>query len=209
MDGPSFGHNTDVIVVASPRKRMLMWVPRDLWSARIRARINKAFALGGHETLVAALAEHGLDVEHSVCLRPDGIRPVLEGVSITVPVRSPEEFRYADQWVRFDPPVEELSGDRIHAWVGARTRRRPDPPGWLPDLDRIRRQQELLAVMLGEGFAFRRFIGPDLPVRISDDAAIEELASVQWDWAFHIVADVEPAEIDGQAVLIRKSGPLL
>jgi anionic cell wall polymer biosynthesis LytR-Cps2A-Psr (LCP) family protein len=207
MDGPSFERNTDVIVVASPRERMLTWVPRDLWSEEQGLRINAAYARGGHDALVAALAEQGLAVEHSICLRPDGIRPALEGVTITMPIRRPEELRYAGEWMRFEPPVEELSGERIHAWIGARMRREDPPPGWLPDLDRIRRQQELVAVLLGERFDFSRFVAPGLPVEVSGEAALNELAQVQWAWTFLTIADVEPAEIAGQEVLIRRIEP--
>jgi anionic cell wall polymer biosynthesis LytR-Cps2A-Psr (LCP) family protein len=207
MDGPSFGHNTDVIVVVSPRERTLTWVPRDLWSERLSARINKAYAHGGHEALVRALTEQGIEAEHSICVRPDGIRPALEGVSVSMPIRRAEEFDYEGEWVRFEPPIEELTGERIHQWIGARKRRVPAPPGWLPDLDRIRRQQELVAVMLGEGLDFSRFVAPGLPVRVSGDEALEDVAQVEWDWVFLTIADVEPAEIDGQQVLIRKLEP--
>ena len=207
MDGPSFGHNTDVIVVVSPRERRLTWVPRDLWSDEMGNRINKAYALGGHEKLIEALAEQGIEAEHSICLRPDGMRPALGGVSITMPIRTAEEFDYEGEWVRFEPPVEELSGERIHQWIGARLRREAPPQGWLPDLDRIRRQQELLAVMLGEGFDFSRFVAPGLPVRMSGEAALGDLAQVEWDWVFLTIADVEPADIDGQQVLIRRREP--
>lgn len=206
MDGPSFGHNTDVIVVVDPDELTLLWVPRDLWCHGSGRRINKAYARGGHDALIEALAEHDIEAHHSICLRPDGIRPALEGARIKVPVRGPMELFYDGEWIRFEPLVEELSGERIHAWIGARSRRGRAPPGWLPDLDRIRRQQELIAVMLGDGFDFRRFLAPGLPTRISDDAAIAELSEVRWDWVFAMLADVVPAEIDGEMVLIRKSG---
>jgi hypothetical protein len=214
MDGPTWAHNTDVIVVADPSRHRLLWVPRDVWCAGLGHRVNKAFALGGHEGLRAALAEHEIEAQHSICLRPDGIRPALEGVSIKLPVRERMEFWYplspgasiedGRKPIAFEPPVEELGGERIHQWVGARYRRGPEPPGWRPDLDRIRRQQELIAVMLGDGFDFGRFLAPGLPVSISGEDARDDLAQVRWDWAFMTLADVEPAEIDGRAVLIRK-----
>jgi hypothetical protein len=114
------------------------------------------------------------------------------------------EFDYYGDPVRFEPPVEDLSGKRIHAWIGARNRIGPQPPGWLPDLDRIRRQQELVALMLGDGFDFGRFVAPGLPVAISADDAIAELAQVRWDWSYETLSGVVPAEIDGQKVLIRE-----
>jgi anionic cell wall polymer biosynthesis LytR-Cps2A-Psr (LCP) family protein len=206
MDGPSFENNTDVLVVADPTARTLVWVPRDLWCKGLSRRVNKAYALGGHERLIAALAEHDIRAEHSICLRPDGIRPALHGVRLTIPVREEMELDYEGEWVHFAPPAEELSGERIHAWIGARTRSGPAPPGWLPDLDRIRRQQELIAVMLGEGFGFRRFISAGPAVRVSGDAAIDELSQVRWDWEYSTLDDVVPREIDGQKVLVRTTG---
>src|SRR5687767_291255 len=118
MDGPSWGHNTDVLVVAQPDARRLLWVPRDLWCEGMGRRVNKAYALGGHERLAAALAEHGIEAEHSVCLRPDGIRPALGDATVTVPVRETLELRYAGEWMRYEPPEEELSGERLHGWIG-------------------------------------------------------------------------------------------
>jgi hypothetical protein len=66
MDRPSFDSNTDVLVVADPAARSLVWIPRDLW------------------------------------LSPQ--RPIEEGKRRIV----------------FKPPFEELSGERIHQWIGAR-----------------------------------------------------------------------------------------
>jgi hypothetical protein len=74
-------------------------------------------------------------------------------------------------------------------------------------MDRIRRQQELIAVMLGDGFDFRRFLAPELPTRASGEAAIAELSEVRWDWIYTMLGDLVPAEIDGQEVLIRESEP--
>lgn len=204
MDGPSLGHNTDVIVVADPVKRSLTWVPRDLWCPRREMRINRLYAHGGERSLREGLRGQGIDAAHCLCLRPDGIRPALEGVRVKMPIREPMEFEYEGGWVRFEPPVEELHGERIHAWIGARRHRGGSPPGWLPDLDRIRRQQELIAVLLGDDFDFGRFLAPGLPVKASSDAAIEELRQVRWDWTFAVVADVVPAEIEGKQVLVRR-----
>ncbi|MGI9020463.1 MAG: hypothetical protein ACR2G3_07120 [Solirubrobacterales bacterium] len=202
MDGPSWGHNTDVLVVADPARRSLLWVPRDLWCDKLGTRINKAYALAGHEGLVGALAEHGVRARHGICVRPEGIEAALGEAAFTVPIRERMEFDY-DGWVRFDPPVEVLSGERIHAWVGARTRRPGIPQVRLPDLDRLRRQQELVAVMIGDGFDFRRFVADGLPVRVSGEMALSELRQVRWNWSFQTLDDVEPAERDGAQVLVR------
>jgi hypothetical protein len=192
MDGPTWGHNTDVIVVADPARRSLTWIPRDLWCEELGNRVNKAYALGGHDLLLAALAEHGTPAAHSLCLRPDGIREALGDASFRVPVREPMSFDYEGEEVVFSPPVETLAGERIHAWVGAR-KRLDGARVRLPDLDRIRRQQELVAVMIGDGFRFSRFVAPGIPARASGESALLELRLVRWNWAFRTLDDVEPA----------------
>ncbi len=204
MDGPSWGNNTDVIVVADPARRSLRWVPRDLWCDGLGRRINKAYALGGHDGIIEALSDHGIVATNSLCLRPDGIGEALGDTSITVPVREPMEFRYGGGWVRFEPPVETLAGERVHAWVGARTRHPDMPVARRPDLDRLRRQQELVAVMIGDGFDFGRFLAPGLPARISGSGALADLRQVRWNWSFSTLDDVEPAERDGAQVLVRR-----
>ena len=186
--------------------RRLLWVPRDLWCAELGQRVNKAYALGGHEQLIGALSEHEIAAEHSVCLRPDGIRPALEGVAIRVPVREELELRFAGEWMRFDPPDEDLSGERIHGWIGGRQLRGEASQGWLPDLDRIARQQELVAMALADGLDFARFLESGLPVQVSDPAALDELSGVRWDWAYATL-DVTPAEMQGKEVLLRAPAP--
>ena len=43
-------------------------MPRDLWCEDLGDRINRAYELGGHAGLKAALAEHGIDAEHGLVL---------------------------------------------------------------------------------------------------------------------------------------------
>jgi hypothetical protein len=40
--------NTDIVVVAEPERKLLRWIPRDLWCARLGDRINAAFRHGRH-----------------------------------------------------------------------------------------------------------------------------------------------------------------
>jgi anionic cell wall polymer biosynthesis LytR-Cps2A-Psr (LCP) family protein len=207
MDRAEADANTDVIVVADPKRRSLLWIPRDLWSPLIENRVNRAFALGGHEGLRSALAGHGIDAEHGICLGRPAVAAALEGISVRVPVEARLEFWYplapeapieaGRKLVRFEPPEEELAGERIHQWIGARYR--VEGPG--SDLDRIRRQQTLLAALLRSGFDFGRVLDPALPVLISAAEAIAEISQVREDWCFETLAGLVPRLIDGKDVL--------
>jgi hypothetical protein len=209
MDRASFGENTDVLVVVDPAIERLLWVPRDLWCEGVGDRINRAFALGGHSLLVAALAEHGLKVANSVCLGRAAVEAGLADVTVEVPVGERLEFWYplapqqpieqGRKRVVFEPPAETLSGERIHQWIGARYR--VGTAG--SDFERIRRQQELVVALLSKGFDFRAFIADGLPTRISSPKAIEEIARVRPAWRFETLSDLEPVRIDGKAVLRR------
>lgn len=212
MDRASFGASTDVIVVVDAEARAMTWIPRDLWCERLGERVNRAFELGGGPGLVDALAEHGFTVAHTLCLRRDAIEQGIDGLSIRVPVREPMAFWYplsptepiedGRKAISFDPPVEELAGERIHQWIGARYR--VHAPG--SDLERIVRQQELVAVMLGEGVDFRRFLSVPDAVQVSHAAALEELARVRPTWTFATLGPLEPRRIDGKEVLVAGAG---
>jgi hypothetical protein len=208
MDRGEWGANTDNIVVVDPGRRRLLWVPRDLWCQGIQRRINRAFAHGGHAGLIEALAEHGIEAHHVICLRREATEQALEGVTVTVPVRRRMEFLYpldqrrttqeASKLVLFEPPREALSGERIHHWLGARY----SPGGGSTDLDRIERQKTFIWALLRGGFDFRRLLaaGPEL-VSVSTAAAVEEVGRVDLSWRLKTLAAVLPVTIDGMQVL--------
>jgi hypothetical protein len=208
MDRASFKANTDNIVVVHPGERTLTWVPRDLWCEGIGDRINRSFALAGHGGIIAALAEHRIEVRHSICLSREAVERGLEGVTVAMPVSERLEFWYPVNPTRniedgrkrvvFESPVERLSGERIHQWLGARYR--VGAAG--SDLHRIGRQQELVAVMLGSGSDFRRFLDPPKAVRISDPGAIGEVSRVVPGWRFETVGGLVAAKLDGKDVLV-------
>lgn len=211
MDRDEFGANTDVLVVVDSARETLLWVPRDLWCEGIRDRVNTAFALGGHDRLCAALAEHGIGIEHSICLLPAALRAGMEGVTVQMPVHERLEFWYPlEPWrpieagrkrIAFEPPYEALSGERIDQWIGARF----EVDGSGSDLDRIRRQQELVGVLLRAKFDFGRFVKRGLPVRISGPEAIEEASRVKPSWRLVRVGGITMTTIDGKSVLTRRA----
>src|SRR5690606_8899462 len=117
--------------------------------------------------------EIGLAVAEGLCLGREAVKEGLAGAEVLMPVTRPLEFWYplapeleiedGRKPVRFEPPVERLAGERLHQWIGARY---SDADADAGDLRRIERQQELLAVMLGEGFDFARFLALGLPFEL-------------------------------------------
>lgn len=214
MDRPGWESNTDVIVVVRPRRRDLLWVPRDLWSERIGERINRAFAGGGHDALLDALRGAGVRVGHGVCVPRELCEEVLDGIEVTVPVEEPLRYWYplapalpiedGRKLVRFDPPSERLSGERLHQWLGARIAvGRPSS-----DLERIARQQVALRVALRQGLSLEAWV--DRP-SLSDPRALEELSAVTADWRLRTLTDFAPGTAaNGDKVVFRRRwrGPL-
>lgn len=195
------------------RRRTLRWVPRDLYVPGIRDRVNRAFALNGHAGLVRALREHGLRVEHSVCVRRDASERALEEIDVTVPVAEALRYRYpttptsriedGEREVRFDPPEERLAGVRLHEWIGARFAvGRP-----ASDLERVRRQQILATALLRGGYRPPGWMAGDPGVDVSGPAALRELAAVDARWRMETLDRLLPVTIDEMMVLVRDPPP--
>lgn len=209
LDRDDWSANTDVIVLVDPVMRHLTWVPRDLWVPGLDDRINAAFARGGGARLVEALAEVRMPVEGLLCLRRSATEAALAGVEATVPVREPLDFWYpltptrpieeGRKLVSFRPPSERLSGERLHQWIGARTR----VTGAGSDLQRIERQQSLVQVLLATGFDFAATLAdPDLFKTTGRDPLVI-LGMVGPDWNCCLFDSVSDTTIDGKAVLLR------
>ena len=216
MDRAEWGACTDNIVVADPVERSLLWVPRDLWCEGFGDRINRVFANERHDGLRRVLAEHGITVDHSLCVRREATERALASLAITVPVSERLEFWYPISLDRpteegnrkrvvFEPPSEHLEGDRIHQWLGARfeveIHRRPLLE--TSDFARIRRQQVLLRLMLDDGFDFASALADQRFVSASGPEASEELALINGGWRFAVMEDVRNTVRDGKMVLER------
>jgi hypothetical protein len=211
MDERSLRGRTDVTVVATPELGRLLWVPRDLWCEGLGDRVNRAYELGGHPGLRAALAEHGLLVNHGLVLSRaaterviaglDVMMPVARAFSLTVPEVPGGDIREARREVRFDPPAARLHGDLIHDWVAGRYSTEPGEAG---DLGRIRRQQLLLAVLIGDGADLGGVLDHAAEFDLTSDEALGDLARVQADWAFETFGPLTPRRIDGKEVLTRR-----
>ena len=209
LDRDDWGANTDNMVVVDPARRLLLWVPRDIWCSSFGDRINTAFARGGHALLQAALGEIGIGVTHSLCLRRSAVERVLEGVSITVPVPLPLDLLYplsprtfiedGCKVVCFRPPEERLEGERIHQWLGARQAL----SGKSGDLMRIGRQHVFVRRLLEVGFDFHAAVADPRQASLSSPAALDEAGAARRDWRCATLDDVQPARIQGKEVLIR------
>jgi len=210
MDGPEFGDNADVLVLADPDERRLLWIPRDLWCPALGDRVNRAYALKGGDGLIAALAEHGLEADHTVMLTRAATAPFLATVEATVPVEKEETFWYplepgrpiedGRKRVSFMPPSERLRDERLHAWIGARYR----VEGNGTDLERIARQQKLFAVLMIDGADFAPLLDHE-GCRVSSDEAAAELRRVALGWRLKTFGPLAAAEIDGRHVLVPAS----
>jgi anionic cell wall polymer biosynthesis LytR-Cps2A-Psr (LCP) family protein len=218
MDRDSWTARTDNVVVVDAKRRRLVWVPRDLWSDAVGDRINEAFAQGGHDLLEAAVREHGLPAESSVVLLRSGVERALEGLRVTVPVDRRRRYWYpltptlrlqdGRKLVCFDPPLEALSGERIHQWVGAR-RSADGPSPTLPDLDRIERQQVLVRTLLEDGFAFAKALEDPALASIAGSRALDVLGAVRATWDLETHRRFQPATVEGKMVLLGRRRRLL
>ena len=125
------------IGVVDLRRRRLVWIPRDVWCDTLRDRINRAFAMGGHQALMDGLAHIGFPVDQSLCLRRRATEEALEGVRVHVRVKKRLQFWYplspttpiedGRKPIDFVPPLEILSGERFSG-IGARYARDRAPP---------------------------------------------------------------------------------
>lgn len=219
LDRDSWTARTDNVVVADTGRRRLTWVPRDLWCEVARDRINAAFAHGGHALLQAGLRELGVPVASSVVLFRRAVERAVRDLRITVPVETTRRYWYplaptspiqdGAKLVTFEAPEAELTGERIHQWIGARRSADPSPPR-LPDLDRIARQQVFLRRLLQEQFDFRQVVADPSLVSVSDESALSRLAAVRPDWAMRTLDRVAPATMENRKVLVlRRSLPRL
>jgi len=211
MDRDSWTANTDNIVVADAARKTLTWIPRDLWSKTVGDRINTAYASGGDELLRQALGDHGLEVGSSVVVLRSAVERALRDLHVTVPVTRPRRYWYplepttrledGRKLVAFDPPLEDLRGERLHQWIGARSSAEPRPPR-LPDLDRIARQQVLVRRLLEDGFDFSRAIEDAQLVSVCDSTAFSVLAAVTRSWRLRTFRLVRRTTIDHKQVLV-------
>jgi LCP family protein required for cell wall assembly len=235
-DGGSTGgregaNRSDSIMLmrTDPRKHRVAYlsIPRDL---RVEipgygaAKINAAFQTGGPTlTLQTVKALTGIDVNHVAFVDFDRFKELIDAVGgIDVTVRRPilsnrfdcpyatgARCRKWDGW-RFERGRQRMDGRR--ALVYARIREnRLDPSE--TDLDRARRQQEVIQATAGRltslwSAAKMPFIGDDVVKPLATDLGAGEVLQLGWAYfradalkALHCRLGGEPGTADGQSVI--------
>ncbi len=203
--------NTDVIVNVDTVNQKLIWIPRDLYIFPLRNRINIAFSKGGHTLFLNMINRLGYKAKHSICIPHTTSMKVFESLKISVPIREYSQYYYplkpftfiedGQKIIQFDPPSEELYGERIHQYLGARYRI-DKKPAFL-DFDRIARQQLFLKALLETKFDFSQFLKE--PIYISDQDAIQELKKVNSEYQLELFDHVVSARIRSKEVLLKKT----
>ena len=208
MDRNSWSARTDNIAVVSVKDRSVTLIPRDLFSSRVDDRINTVMGIGGHALFFKCLQDYGFPVNQGICLLPEATAKALATMTLEVPVEKEETFLYPNsplepihlknKIIKFSPPKETLSGERIHQWLGARIH--PDWQG--SDLDRLRRQIVFTRCLIRAGFDFRKFLEFQESLKSTGDQALGEIREVREDWKFSIYDHVRHWTVNGKQVLV-------
>jgi hypothetical protein len=198
---------TDNLVVVDPRRRALVWVPRDIWIPFVGDKVNGAFARRGFPGLLGSLWLLGLPVTSGLVVSRAATERWAADLDLVVPVEEPLRFRYplapdmnihtqGEKVVTFDPPSARLRGERVHQWVGARYE--VGRPG--SDLRRLARQQVLVRRLLEEGALFSEVLDrPEDVRRFRDPERV--LSQVRVDWAMWTLGPVSDVTHRGMAAL--------
>lgn len=212
MDEETWHGRTDNIAIVEPKRRRLLWIPRDLWCKGINNRINTAFRRGRHDLLMRSLNEYGFRVDSSICFKRSATTRIFQDLRVWVPVEQVMKFWYpleptqpigeGRKLVTFEPPGEWLSGERLHQWVGARY----TADGTGTDLDRIDRQKILLSSLLKQQFNFSKLIENPDDFSLSGIGAIDDIRKISLDWRFETYGPLEDATIERRRVLIKQRG---
>lgn len=218
-----------MLIRTDPRKHRLAFlsVPRDL---RVEipghgaAKINAAFQLGGARLALQTVKDlTGLDVNHVAFVDFDRFRELIDavgGIEVDVPApilsnrfdcpyASAARCREWDGW-RFEKGRQHMNGQR--ALVYSRIREnRLDPSE--TDLDRARRQQQVIQATAGKVTSFGSalklpFRGGTIVKPLATDLTAGEVLQLGWMYfradsanALHCRLGGEPGSADGQSVI--------
>ena len=166
---------TDTIMFVSlnplTRDTVLLSIPRDLWVASLRAKINTAYHYGGltaAKTAVTAIL--GQPIHYAVTLDFTGFTQAIDlvgGINITVP-QTFDDFQYpipgketalpADRYehLHFDAGRQHLDGATALKYV--RSRNAEGEQG--TDFARSRRQQQVISAFKDKLFSAQTLLNP-------------------------------------------------
>ena len=215
MDRNSWDDRTDILILINPEKKIIEWIPRDLYSSIINDRINLAYAKGKGELLLKCLNDLNIFAKYCICVLPlcfdENIKKidnidveVTNNMSFYYPLHRHEEIEKGKKIINFNSPFENLKGDRFHEWIGARYRINNDSKFKpYPDFDRIRRQQILLKCLLKIKY---NFIYSEDNVKGINDEVLILLKKMDNTWLIKEITenDYVPKTIDNKSVLVFK-----
>jgi hypothetical protein len=213
MDRNYWLARTDVIIICDSAKKLIYWLPRDLYCLRIKNRLNTAYAKGKDTLVMECLKDIGITVKYCVCILPHLINENIINIgeiNISIPIT--RNFYYplhrqapienGKRLITFTAPNEILAGDRIHEYIGARYVADNDiPTPYFPDFDRIRRQQKLLKTLLQKKYKF--LYKNEENIRGINIEVIEILSKIDQYWQIEIMyeKDYKPIKIHKMDVL--------
>jgi hypothetical protein len=219
MDRNYWLARTDVVVICDSAKKLIYWLPRDLYCARIKNRLNTAYAKGKDTLVMECLNDIGITVKYCVCILPHLINENIINIgeiNISIPIT--RNFYYplhrqapiekGKRLITFTAPNEILAGERIHEYIGARylADKVPQQDNHIPrpyfsDFDRIRRQQKLLKTLLKNKYNF--LYKDEENIRGINAEVIEILSNIDQYWRIEIMheKDYTPVKIGKMDVL--------
>lgn len=172
--------NTDVIIHINYKSKTMTWIPRDLYSHRILHKINSAYRYGGNLLFKKCVEDLGFgSIIDCICIPIKSCRKVFSSLEVYVEIQEQADYYYpirigrpieeGRKIISFSPPGELLKGERIHQFLGARTRVKSTDYTDLPDFERIKRQQSFMRALIRDKFKFKTFFNHEI------DASATEL----------------------------------
>ena len=240
MDRNNWSARTDVMVIVNPTEKTLSWIPRDLYCKTIDNRINAVYRKGQELLFLSSLQKLGYQVQHCVCMLPDVVNaciqqmppisiPLYKTIGFEYPLHRHEPIENGKRIITFRAPVEKLSGDRIHEFIGARYSIRigsenadqqkkqykkyymdTGHPNYaqkngFPDFNRMRRQQILVKEWLNTHANTFHFTIPHDPEKIKglNETTISILKKIDQTWVLQPISETEYNNIiiNGNCVL--------
>lgn len=221
MDRDSWFARTDVIIICNPDKKLLYWLPRDLYCTRICNRLNTAYQKGQDTLVIECLNDVGIAIKHCICILPILINEnIMKIGEINIPIGQTRRYFYplhrhkpieeGKRLITFTAPNEILTGDRIHEYIGARYAAddhfKPSIkiPSHYPDFDRIRRQQNLLKHLLITKYVFH--YADEKNIRGVNESVIQILKMLDDSWQIETISETQYTlcVINKMSVLVKK-----
>ena len=213
MDRNNWKATTDILIFIDSKKKIIKWIPRDLYSPLIKNRINKAYSIGGKKLLLECLtnlSELNISPKYCLCVLPlcfdlnikkiDNINvPVEQKMKFYYPLHRFKEIEKGKRLIEFNPPFENLKNNRFHEWIGARYE--VDNFTRFPDFNRIRRQQILLKALLSRKY---NFIYSKQHVQGMNIKVLKILKTINETWTIEPILDS-----DYQSKIINKMDVLV